>query len=98
MKVLNLRKQEGALLRVWSGLGLSLLLLTTPKAVVGDVLPSTHVIGWDQGVAGIPGGIPYRTKIFTNMPVGATAAQINAAINACPRGEVVFLPAEIPRK
>ena len=55
-------------------------------------VPATNRIDW-ASYCGIPGGIPSRTTIFTNMTVGATSAQINSAITACPSNQVVFLPA-----
>lgn len=44
-----------------------------------------------NGNVGIIGGIPIRSIIFTNCSPGASAAQINAAISACPSNQVVFL-------
>lgn len=55
------------------------------------VLTSSRVIDWTH--AGVPGGIPARTTICQSLNPGATAAQINAAIAACPTGQVVFLNA-----
>jgi hypothetical protein len=45
----------------------------------------------DWSGAGLSGGIPVRTHIFQAFAPGATAEQINAAIAACPSGEVVYL-------
>src|SRR3981081_4478633 len=47
----------------------------------------------DWGHAGIDGGIPNRTTICATLMPGATAAAINAAIAACPPGQVVLLKA-----
>ncbi len=46
-----------------------------------------------QGNVGVQGGIPTRTTIYQTLNPGATAAQINSAIAACPTGQVVFLAA-----
>jgi hypothetical protein len=40
---------------------------------------------------GVPGGIPRRTTIYTNLTSSASAATINAAITACPSNQVVML-------
>jgi len=47
----------------------------------------------DWGRAGVTNGIPARTTICATLSPGATAAQINAAIAACPSGQVVLLAA-----
>jgi hypothetical protein len=47
----------------------------------------------DWSTVGIPGGIPNRTTICSTLSPGATAAQINSAIQNCPSGQVVFLNA-----
>jgi hypothetical protein len=39
------------------------------------------------------GGIPSRTTVCAKLQPGATAAQITAAIAACPNGQVVTLAA-----
>jgi hypothetical protein len=64
------------------------------------VIDQTRVVAWDPGV---PGGVPNRTTVFvdaTKAPynadkTGATnaATAIQNAINACPVGQVVYLPA-----
>ena len=56
----------------------------------GIVDPS-RAIDWSQ--AGVVGGIPQRTNVCATLNPGATAAQINAAIMACPDGQVVSLTA-----
>lgn len=55
------------------------------------IVNSSRVIDWSK--AGIPGGTPTSTAICTTLNPGATAAQINSAIAACPSGQVVFLSA-----
>src|SRR6266404_8698252 len=42
---------------------------------------------------GIAGGIPTVNTVYTSFSPGASAAQINAAIQACPSNQVVFLNA-----
>ena len=57
-------------------------------------IPSSNRIDWIAGVTvGVPGGIPYRTTVYTNMPAGASAASISAAIQAAPSNSVVQLAA-----
>ena len=54
-------------------------------------IPADRVIDWTS--TGVPGGIPSRTTVYTTLNPGATTAQINAAISACPSGQVVYLNA-----
>src|SRR5687767_13615242 len=64
---------------------------------VSDILPTNRRTTWNPG---IPGGIPARTTVcvtvnastYSNGAVDATAG-IQAAINACPDGQVVQLSA-----
>src|SRR6059058_4077341 len=62
---------------------------TNPSSI--EIIGVDRRIDWSQ--AGIPGGIPNRTAICATLNPGATAAQINSAIAACPSGQVVFLNA-----
>src|SRR3989454_8299583 len=55
------------------------------------ILDPSRAIDWSH--AGIPGGIPNRTTICASLDPGSTAAQIDAAIAACPPDQVVFLTA-----
>src|SRR5713226_1481497 len=55
------------------------------------IIDPSRAIDWSK--AGIPGGIPNRTTICTTLNPGATAAQINSAIAACPSRQVVKLAA-----
>ncbi len=55
------------------------------------IMNASRAVDWSS--AGVPGGIPNRTTICSTLNPGATAAQINAAIEACPSGQVVFLTA-----
>jgi hypothetical protein len=55
------------------------------------VLDPARAIDWSE--AGVVGGIPTRTTVCATLNPGATAAQINAAIAACPTGQVVSLTA-----
>ncbi|MFO1478374.1 MAG: hypothetical protein U1F98_17210 [Verrucomicrobiota bacterium] len=56
------------------------------------MIPAARRTTW-QGNVGVPGGIPYRTTIYTTLPAGATVAQINSALAACPSNQVVQLSA-----
>jgi parallel beta-helix repeat protein len=72
---------------------LLLLLPLTASAVWAPA--TTNVIDW-YGNVGIPGGIPIRTTIYTNLDttkVGGSATVINNAITACPSNQVVFMEA-----
>ena len=72
-------------------------LMVQPTLVLGviipsDRLPTTNAIPW-QGIAGVPGGIPHRTTVYTNFWPTNTTAQINAGLAACPSNQIVFLNA-----
>src|SRR6267378_3006141 len=75
---------------------LSLLIIATTPAVVhaqlwSGILSQSRAVDWSN--AGVQGGIPNRTTICATLNAGATAAQINSAISACPSNQVVFLNA-----
>jgi hypothetical protein len=53
------------------------------------ILDASRAVDWTY--AGIPGGIPNRTAIYTTLNPSATSAQINTAIANCPKGQSVFL-------
>jgi len=53
------------------------------------IISSSRATDWSG--AGVVGGIPARTTICATLNPGATASQINSAIQACPSGQVVFL-------
>ena len=55
------------------------------------IIDPSRAIDWSS--AGIPGGIPKRNTICATLDPGATAPQINSAIQSCPSGQVVFLNA-----
>jgi hypothetical protein len=66
-----------------------------------QIIPEDRLIRWVPGVnAGVPGGIPERKKIgviidaakYGNGQAEASEA-IEKAIESCPRGQVVFIPA-----
>lgn len=54
-------------------------------------LPSTRSIDWT--LSGVPGGIPSRTTIYATLTNGATQAQIQTQLDACPANQVVKLGA-----
>ena len=74
---------------------LCVLLLAVPMAAQAapwsGIIDPSRAIDWSN--VGIPGGIPNRTTICATLNPGATAAQINSAIQSCPRDQVVFLNA-----
>jgi hypothetical protein len=47
---------------------------------------------WDA-YCGVPGGIPNRTTVYATMTTSNTLAEINAAISACPSGQVMAFAA-----
>ena len=69
----------------------SLVVFSLGAAMAADVLPAANKIDWT--FTGVPGGIPNRTAIYTTLNPGASASQIQSAIDNCPNGQVVFLSA-----
>lgn len=67
-------------------------LLFAIAARAADILPSTNSFNW-SGYAGVEGGIPFRTNVHQTFNPGATASQIQSAINTCPSNFVVLLNA-----
>jgi len=55
------------------------------------IIDPSRAVDWSH--AGVPGGVPNRTTICSTLNPGATAAQINTAIQNCASGGVVFLSA-----
>lgn len=72
-----------------------IIILISPALAHGQawsgVIDPIRALDWST--PGVTGGIPTRTTICSTLNPGATAAQINSAINACPSGQVVFLNA-----
>jgi len=68
---------------------LSILLMIVVVAGA-EIIPATNRIDWSL-YSGIPGGIPHRTTIYTNLPAGLSMATINSAIANCPSNQVVQL-------
>ena len=72
-------------------------LLAVAQSLAADILPAERGTAWSPG---LPGGIPERTKVcaqvaaskFGNGSVDAVAG-IQAALDACPEGQVVQLSA-----
>lgn len=65
--------------------------VTVSEASTGTLIPAAKLYDWSR--AGVPGGIPNRTTIYTTLAAGSTGAQIMSAINACPANQVVQLAA-----
>jgi hypothetical protein len=77
------------------------LFLCAPTPATAKIIPDSRTAPW-QGNVGVPGGIPNRTKIYKNIvtdlgadPTGAKdcAPIIRSAINTCPAGQVIYIPA-----
>lgn len=64
-------------------------LLVSAGLAAAEVIPAGRRADWSA--AGVPGGIPSRTTIYVTLPAGASASAIQAAIAACPPGQVVKL-------
>jgi len=86
-------------------------LLTAPasRADISDIIPPDRMITWSRDTVGVPGGIVYRTNIFCNVRVripgtnivavadGVTddSPALQAALNLCPSGQVIYIPAGV---
>src|SRR5215831_2116503 len=68
---------------------------------VGQIIPAERMTDWTQPGLTAPGGVPHRTTIFRTLsPLGGTQdddPQIQAAIDACPEGQVIQLTAGVFR-
>ena len=87
-----------------AGLYIWAMAFTFALSARGEIIPSSRRLNWAPG---IPGGIPHRTNIFSNVRTGIPGstnvalgdgrhddfAAINDAVNLCPSGMVVYLPA-----
>jgi hypothetical protein len=94
-------------IRAGSGLLLCCLLAIAAdprsEASAGDgLIPSDRRIDW--ALAGIPGGIPVRSTVCVTLDAAAygdgradATTAIQAALDACPAGQVVLLPPGIYR-
>lgn len=72
-------------------LGLAVLALgAVQPAYAADPIPSGRKIDWTY--AGVPGGIPERTKVCATFSPGATSSSINGAIASCSDGVVKLNP------
>jgi Pectate lyase superfamily protein len=81
----------------------TLLIVVMKTSGIGEIIPANRMIPWSRAIVGVPKGIPGRTTIFadvTKRPYNAdntgasdASAAIQAAINACPANQVVYIPA-----
>jgi hypothetical protein len=69
--------------------------------VSAQLIPTARIYNWQPGVnVGVPGGIPIRTAMFTNIVeagadsngVADASGIINACIAACPAGQYIYMP------
>jgi hypothetical protein len=70
---------------------LAIVCLGAAPWVQAQILPANRTADWS--VSGVPGGIPNRTTVCASLAAGATQAQIQSALNACPANQVVQLAA-----
>ena len=83
------------------------LALATAHPCRAEIIPAGRRMLWEPGVTvGVPGGIPQRTTIFVNVRttenpayrcagdgMADDSARLEAALKACPPGQVVYVPA-----
>lgn len=85
----DMMKRRANIRRVLN-LGIAIQIWLSPLSYAEIIAPDRR-IDWSQ--AGVTGSIPNRTTICATLNPGATAAQINTAIQNCSAGQVVFLNA-----
>jgi hypothetical protein len=83
---------------------LACILLLSAGISFAEIIPAARRTNWNPG---IPGGIPERTTVFASVkdsPYGAAGdgkaddtKAIQSAIDACPAGQVVYVPEGIYR-
>src|SRR6185369_2598627 len=72
-------------------------LIAQALPAVGEIIPANRRTDWSSSAVGVPGGIPTRTTIYRSLAAGASSAQIQAALDACPANQVVLLgPGDFP--
>jgi hypothetical protein len=77
------------------------LVLLAAGPVFSVIIPPDRATDWTPGVTvGVPGGIPNRTIIGSTVDAATygtgsvdASAALGAAIDSCPSGKVVFIPA-----
>jgi len=47
-----------------------MLVGTAGNASFGQIIPASRCINWSRDIVGVPGGIPFRTIIYTNRGHG----------------------------
>lgn len=57
-----------------------------------EIIDGSRKVDW-AGYAGIEGGIPHRTTIYTTLSAGASAASLQSALNSCPPNQVIKMGA-----
>jgi hypothetical protein len=80
---------------------LVILVCISISTTKSQIIPTDRLYNW-EGNVGVPGGIPNRTLIgatvdsvvYGNGTVDASSA-IEAAIDLCPEGQVVYIPQEL---
>lgn len=73
---------------------LTFLLASIVVSFGADIVPDSKKINWATN-AGVRGGIPTRTTIFSTRSPGATLAQIQGDLDSCPANQVVKLNAGV---
>lgn len=74
---------------------LLILIFLIPACSMGSILPAGFMPAGTNWFAGVRGGIPNRTTVYTNLYTTNTAADISYAVQHCPSNQVVQLSAGI---
>jgi len=91
--------RHGSVMHIWYRFGTNILftavVLVSPSSAFAQpwsgIIAPPRAVDWSA--AGVVGGIPSRTTVCSTLNPGATTAQVNAAIENCPSGQVVLLNA-----
>ncbi len=93
----DLYAEEGRTIQIRISVGCTILFLIlvfasiTVQDVPAQIIPPTRTVAW-RGNVGVDGGIPSRTTIYQTIQPGSN---IQAALDTCPPGQVVYLKAGI---
>ncbi len=78
--------RTGIRLKLWT----LLVLVATGPSVRAEIIPGDRRIAW-LGAAGLVGGIPDVTTVYTNFASPPTLAALASALGSCPSNQVVKL-------
>lgn len=73
-------------------IGMTATVGTLHAQLITNIISPDRLITW-EGNVGIPGGIPERTTVYTNVLSGTSMSEVQTRLNNCPSNQVVLLTA-----